>query len=99
MNEAINEMVSGEKVPELAAGIERTIIKSFDFDGSRMTTREIKRRFGLCETYVLEMRADKGWSIQRIVDGMPKFLRSKLDGIPWEPDNRSLWLPGDHLPT
>lgn len=42
------------------------------------------------------LRGDLQWSIPRIRDELPKYLRMELDGIPWEPEaKRSSWLGKD----
>lgn len=81
-------------VGKLTKGIMSAITRSFREDKSRQTQDEIRRRGHLCVGIARELRHDLKWSVDRIVDEMPKALRSKLDGIPWDPSKvRALWVP------
>jgi hypothetical protein len=66
---------------------------SFLADGSKMTRNEVKRRLQMSAKWLLTLRQDVGWSVQRALDELPKALRSELDGIPYEPsrEGRSTW--------
>lgn len=76
----------------IAARIYKVIAESFAHDKSRMTKSEAARRFKIVETLVRELRAEHGWSFERILDTVPTALRCKLDGIPWAPDlSRNAW--------
>jgi hypothetical protein len=33
--------------------------------------------------------------LQRVLDHLPEYLRCELDGIPWQPDTRMVWVPAD----
>ncbi len=41
------------------------------------------------------LRMEKKLSIERCVDELPKALRAELDGLPYQPHARSLWMPED----
>ena len=74
---------------------EDAIAKSFEDDRSRMTSREVKRRFEICCKIFEALRADLQWGIDRIADHLAAYLRCELDGIDWKPDDRTLWVPQD----
>ncbi|HET9621194.1 MAG TPA: hypothetical protein VFP84_07500 [Kofleriaceae bacterium] len=76
-------------------GIERAVARSFAADRARITATEVGRRFDLCLCMVAHLRGDLGWGLQRILDRLPHYLRCELDGQPWEPDRRTLWMPED----
>jgi hypothetical protein len=80
---------------QVLAAIERAIGQSFDADGARMTGAESRRRFHLCDELLAQLRGDLGWGLQRALDHLPHYLRCELDGAPWEPDARTIWMPGD----
>jgi Lon protease-like protein len=75
--------------------IERIVRRSFEGDGSRMTTAEVRRRFRICERLFRQLRGDLGWGLVRVLDHLPHYLRCELDGQAWEPDRRTCWMPGD----
>jgi hypothetical protein len=76
----------------IAARVHQVISDSFAADKSRVTASEAKRRFGIVEQLIRELRADYGWAFERILDAMPIALRCKLDGAPWTPDlRRNSW--------
>lgn len=79
----------------IARGIERAVRFSFTEDKSRATGDEMRRRAALCMKFFREARNDLKWGIERIVDSMPRALRSKLDGVPFDPtaEKRTLWAP------
>lgn len=88
-----------EQLPKLAAGIEHALEKSFTGDVVMRPVRtqhEIRRRFQICCEGIRIMRRDLKWSVSRIVDELPAFLRCQLDGGTWVPDDRRAWTaPAD----
>lgn len=68
--------------------------QSFMKDGARQTQDEVRRRFKILENLIRTLRTDCGWAYDRILDELPRALRAKLDGAPWEPDKRTIWSPG-----
>lgn len=70
-----------------------TIATSFTQDKSRATQAEMHRRYRICEQAFRELRTDYGWAVPRILDAMPRVLRARLDGLPWDPSKqRAVWL-------
>lgn len=59
------------------------------------TVAEVKRRFEICERIARTLRSDHKWGWQRILDRLPEYLGAELSGKSWEPDRRSVWIPGD----
>jgi len=94
---AFLDLVSDDQVTRVARAVERTITDSFAADGSRLTTAEIRRRFAICERLIQQLRGDLSWGLQRVLDHLPRYLRCELDGIPWTPDTRKVWVPEDEL--
>ena len=92
---AFLDLVSGDQVARVTLAIERTITESFRADGTTMTGAEVRRRFVLCERLVRRLRGDLGWGLQRILDHLPRYLRCELDGVPWSPEERQVWIPED----
>lgn len=92
---AFLDLVSDDQVARVTVAIEHAICNSFATDGSRMTGDEVRRRFGLCERLVRQLRGDLGWGLQRVLDHLPHYLRCELDGVPWTPDARQVWVPED----
>ncbi len=81
-------------VGKLTKGIMSAIDRSFREDKSRATQDEIRRRGHICVGIARALRHELKWSVDRIVDELPKALRSKLDGIPWDPSKlRAMWTP------
>ena len=58
-----------------------------------LTQSEVKSRFDKCARIFEELRVDCQWSIGRIVDHLPAFLRAELDGVSWKPEKRAIWTP------
>lgn len=60
-----------------------------------LTDFELRRRFDLCWEIAKNLRYDLAWGVARIADYLPRYLYCELEGIAWEPDRRTCWLPGD----
>jgi len=87
--------LAANDLARLTLGIEHAVSHSFATDHARMTGAEVRRRFGICERLFRELRGDLGWGLVRVLDHLPEYLRCELDGMPWEPDRRTCWMPGD----
>lgn len=92
---AFLDLVEQDQVGRVTVAIERAIERSFREDGARMTGAEVRRRFAICERLLRHLRGDLGWGLKRVLDHLPAYLRSELDGIRWRPDTRSVWVPAD----
>ncbi len=88
------DLVSADQLGQVTLAIERTIAESLRADGARVTGAEVRRRFKICERLIRELRGDLGWSLQRVLDHLPRYLRCELDGVPWAPEACGLWVPG-----
>lgn len=79
---------------KITGRVQQVIAQSFAKDGARQTGQEIKRRFEIVESTIRMLRGDLGWAYERILDELPRALRAKLDGVPWDPsENRAIWTP------
>jgi hypothetical protein len=94
---AFLDLVTADQVARVTLAIERVIADSFRADGARPTGAEVRRRFAICERLVRQLRGDLGWGLQRVLDHLPEYLRCELDGLPWEPDARAVWVPEDEV--
>jgi hypothetical protein len=99
-------LVDGNQIPRLLTGISDAVMASFRADRMpgliiltngvpRITDAEKARRVKLCVNIFKVLRGDMGWSLEKIVDHLPKYLRAELNGEPWEPAARAgLWTTG-----
>src|SRR6185369_9216368 len=91
MSGELVDLMKGEgttAIAALARGIERAVQDSFE-NGSVMifrTGHEERRRVHLCVQIARELRNELKWSAQRIADALPRALRAKLDGLPFDPE-------------
>lgn len=90
------KMVTQGWVGRVIAAITETIAASFESDQILRPVRtrdEIQRRFRICVEGFVLMRRELGWAVPRILDDLPVYLRHRLDGTPWDPDDeRGAWL-------
>ncbi|TAJ75041.1 MAG: hypothetical protein EPO42_14375 [Gallionellaceae bacterium] len=96
-------LVTEDQVAKVVRGFEAAIMASFATDQARLpvvstrelriTHAEMKRRTEMCMRMFKELRGDLKWGVDRILDRLPAFLRCELDGIPWKPDDRTIWTP------
>jgi hypothetical protein len=86
-----------QQIGRVNAMIVETVAKSFDVDKSRQTEAEKRRRISICLEGFKMLRGDARyrWGVERIGKELPRLLRAKLDGFPYEPDTRSVWIPDD----
>lgn len=98
-------LLEANQIPKVLRGIESAVVHSFLADktpgriilvtgatdqGPKM--EEVKRRGEICLRIFRELRGDLKWTVDRILDALPRFLRSELEGTPWEPEaRRSTW--------
>jgi hypothetical protein len=92
---AFGDLLARDQVGRVSIAIERAMVQSFREDGARMTGDEVRRRFSICERLFRRLRGDLGWGLQRALDHLPRYLRCELDGIPWQPNARTVWVPAD----
>lgn len=62
-----------------------------------LTGAEVKRRFEVALRIFVILRRDEKWSMTRIEEHLPRYLRADLLGEGWAPDKRAFWMPGDGL--
>ncbi len=76
----------------MAAAIDR----SFSYAPvAHRTDAEVKRRFERALAIYGALRSEMGWAMERVLDQLSTYLRLDLLGLPWEPDKRAVWVPGD----
>jgi len=94
-----------QKLREVVESLAEVVGGSFLADGSTMTRDEFKRRTQIASKWLLVLRNEVGWAVQRALDELPKALRCELDGIPYAPSREGkdtwcadngrdlIWLP------
>lgn len=100
-------LVVDGQLGKVGAGIEAAVAGSFLEDAARQKVvlvvspprhSEVKRRTAVCIRIFRELRGDLKWGVDRIVDNLPRFLRSELDGIAWAPvATRASWSPSQEI--
>lgn len=92
-------MLSIDGSTAVAQAAEQAVLQSFEQRPMRcgITQAEARRRVAMCERIWQVLRLEKGWSLQRVCDHFLRFLLCEIDGIPWEPDDRTIWVPDGSL--
>jgi hypothetical protein len=95
------KLISEDQVGRVTLAFEQAIADSIGTDRGRtsailvvsptITDREVKRRFAICAKIFEALRGDLKWSIARVLDHLPRYLRAELDGVSWMPDTRGAW--------
>ena len=103
----IASLVTEGKIPAVVIGIETAVALSLAHDrtpgriilvhaNAGPSKAEVKRRVEICIDIFRQLRGDGHWSVEKIVDHLPRFLRAELDGTDWKPEAtamvRSSWL-------
>lgn len=94
---AFASLVTEDKIAEVVRGFEVAIAQSFAEDrapgrlilvhgGPRLTKSAMTDRANICIRIFKVLRGDLKWSLPRIMDHLPKFLRNELDGVPFTPE-------------
>jgi len=94
-------MFAVDASPVVAHAVERAVMRSFEtrpLPLRGITTSEARRRVQICERIWKALRLEKGWSLQRACDHLYRYLVAELDGVAWEPDDRSIWVPDSSQP-
>lgn len=84
------KMVTQKWLGKVTQGITDAISVSFATDDIKRpvrTNEEIRRRFFICINWFCILRKDMHWSVPRILDALPRALRTELDGGKWSPDD------------
>lgn len=90
-------LVSEERVGTVTLFFQHCIEQSFQTDRPRMqhiTEAEVKRRFEIVARIFEQLRGDLHWSLEKIFELMPQYVRDELSGVPWTPSSSDFWLPG-----
>jgi len=91
----LQSLVSPDRLEGVAEALRDILWDSFVRDGAKKTEAEIKRRFTLCYSIFRTLRCDFQWSLPRILDTLPGYLRCELEGMSWQPSERAIWLPNE----
>jgi hypothetical protein len=94
MSGAWTKLLSEDQVAQAVRAFERAVAGSFKTDGVLRlvkTEAEMRRRVEICARIFEQLRADANWSLPRIFDALPHFLRCELDEKPWSPSDRDSW--------
>lgn len=103
------QLIHSDDLGKVTRAFEDAIALSFITNPMKNPTQhEIKRRFNLCDKIFGTLRGDLKWSVPKIVDVLPTYLKCELDGVPYNPEDvgaswsaeavdQSLDVP--HLPT
>ena len=83
----------------MCAGVTDVIERSFQRDRLLLirpviNDTERRRRLSMCTKIIRTLRGDLKWSLVRILDHLPEYLRAELDGESWEPGARESWITG-----
>ncbi len=88
-------LIELNQVGRVTIAFEVMIAQSLARDKCRATRSEVKRRFDICADIFKQLRGDLHWGIDRALNFLPTYLRAELDGVSWQPDKRSMWMPFD----
>jgi|SRR6185369_1142089 len=88
---------AGEQLGQITLAATEAITNSFVHQKMNdPTAAEVKRRFTILMDHAVELRADRGWGLQRICDTLPEILKTELNGSKWNPAaERVCWVPTD----
>lgn len=95
-------LIDERQVGQVTKAFEDIIMQSFGVDAARranegrlvqpaLTRQSVKDRFDILAKWFKVMRGDLSWSLQRVLDTLPRALRAELDGEEFVPDNRATW--------
>ena len=92
------DLVEPDKRTSVQYRLTRIVEESFANDQikmQRITQAEVKRRIEITCAIFQQLRGDLSWGLERVFDHLPRYLRNELEGIPWKPDERKMWVPDD----
>lgn len=83
------QLIEQDQVGRVTNAFTEMIAASMAVDNAPTTAHEIKRRFGICLRVFRELRGDLKWSIAKILDHLPYYLRCELDGGKYNPNDET----------
>lgn len=99
---SLREVVAEQDFPRLRQAMEQALWKSFasdiqldPFATTQPTAAEVKRRFRICEEWILQARRELGFSLERTLDLLHHVLRCRLNGTEFNPEKHRTggWIP------
>lgn len=89
------KLIHNDDLGKVTLAFEEAIALSFVTNPMNKNTQlEIKRRFDLCDKLFTLLRGDLKWSIPKICDALPTYLKCELDNVPYTPESvRQSWSP------
>ncbi len=89
------KMVAEGDVPKVVRGVECAVVISFRANPMKSVTKaEQQRRIQICFKIFETLRGDLGWSVPKIIDFLPVYLKCELDGVSYDPSTvREGWAP------
>lgn len=91
------QLCSTDDIGKVTRAFEQAITLSFvtnPMPSKSIPQAEIKRRFTMCDDLFGMLRGDLHWSIPKIADVLPTYLKCRLDGVPFDPARiGSSWSP------
>ena len=99
----LNELFSDGQLQTVSRRFVKIVSASFSEDRNKLivlasdmkppTQNEIKHRTEILYKWLITMRGDLGYSLERSLDMLPQALRSELDGTHWTPPpaERASW--------
>lgn len=94
-------LIEEGQIKRVSKAFVEIVSRSFERSGAGLillrpetpTQAEVRRRTAILIRRFRELRGDLHWSVQRILDELPKVLRCELDGISWTSEDRVAWTP------
>lgn len=89
------QLCHSDDLGKVTGAFEESIALSFITNPMKNPTQaEIRRRFNLCDKIFSTLRGDLKWSVPKIVDVLPTYLKCELDGVPYSPEDvGASWSP------
>lgn len=92
--QAFESLFDAEQLARVRHIVASAVEKSYPTDIRNSTRGELVHRTQCAMDIVATLRGDLKWTIQRIKDCLPGYLRMHLNGDSWEPSARSTWSGG-----
>ena len=92
--EQVTALVGGTSAAPVVTLLTNVVAGTFFTHPSTRTDAVVRERFELAWQTLRILVGDFKWSLPRVTDHLLGYVRLQLDGLPWQPSERRVWLSG-----
>ena len=88
----VSALVGGASARPVITLLTNVVAGTFFTHPAVRTDAVVRERFEITWRTLRVLVGDMKWSLPRVTDHLLGYVRLQLDGLPWEPSERRVWL-------